>query len=129
MQRQNRLDPETRTVVCAEKQVIQADDLRMEVPETYSDRQNPPSPMTVHAAPRGTGQPEERGERQGNMRGDARKDRQTNARFLHTADCCPATMVISGCRTRALDVLLERKTLTCKENLQIVDDINAGSDR
>ena len=63
------------------------------------------------------------------MRGDARKDRQTNARFLHTGDRCPATMVISGRRTRALVVLLERKTLTCKENLQIADDINAGSDR
>jgi DNA-binding NtrC family response regulator len=111
----------TRTVVFAEGQVIQADDLRMEDPETYSGSQNPPSLMAVHAAPIGTGQPEESGERQGNMPGDAREDRQTPP-SSSTREAVAPTIVLSPRQTRALAVLLERKTLTRKEYQQIVDE-------
>jgi DNA-binding NtrC family response regulator len=104
----------TRTVVFAEGPVIQADDLRMEDPDTYSEDQPahtrvPASPVPQQAMPR--------------KKVTQREDDADLNEIAESSTPIPlsSSLVLSERQKKGLAVLLDRKSITRKEYQQFVD--------
>jgi len=111
----------TRTVVFAEGPVIQADDLRMEDPDTYDDEQNPPVLTNMGAATKEIWTPEHHGEKQENMPANKPDQPRTTDRPF-SQELPSSAITLSPRQTKVLAVLLKCKTLTRKEYQQTVDE-------